>query len=256
MAEEQQQTPPVTAEQVAALQSKVTELEGKAAQVDDLKRTAEFWHGQATSKGAPARKTADEQADEEEQDLLEIVASKGAKGLDALLEKRGFAKQKDIDAKVDAKVSQVEREGQLLKDYPDLGDKNSAFFKDTAAAFGALKSSGVPEDQAMSLAAERTALAHIRAGKMKTPQQVTEETKAARETARLARIAAQASDGSGRGGAEDEEGDTELTDAQRRVAVSMLVGLPGADGKPMSEEQAITKYKERASKGVAMASKR
>lgn len=238
-------------DKIAALEAQVAQLQGKADQADEFKRTAEFWHGKATAAPAtPKPAAAADSVDDDEADLLDIVASKGAKGLDALLAKRGFVKAVDVAATVNAKVSQVESEQQLVRDYPDLKDKNSEFFKDTADAFGRLKASGVPEGEAMVLAAERTALAHIRAGKMKTPSEITAEAKATRETARLARVAAQASSGGGRGAPTEEEGDDELTPEQRRIAVQML------GGNGVSDEDAIAKYTARAKKGVAMSTKK
>jgi hypothetical protein len=250
--------PAATPEEVAALKAQVADLTGKAAQADEFKRTAEFWHGKATAAApAPAPKTGDAAEDEDEQDLLEIITSKGAKGLDQLLKKRGFVSAAEVSTMVNSKASQIHAEGELVKQFPELGDANSEFFKATAQAYGVLKQEGVPEARAMVLAAKQTALDFITAGKMKTPGQVAEETKATKEAARLARIAAQAGDRDNRRTAgEDDEADTELNDAQRRVALSMLVGAPGKDGKPMDEAAAIAAYQARAKNGVAMSSKR
>lgn len=228
----------------AALQAKIDAL---TAQVNEQQRVAEFWHGKATERpAAPAR---DKPAEEEpEEDVLEL-ATKGGKAFEKYLtswaKKNGYVKGDVMEQAITAKATQLTREANLMKRYPDLEDKESEIFKATAKHYGNLKNQGVQEGLAMEMAAERAELELLRAGKIKTPA----EEKATREQDRLARIAAQGGDRGNRGTQQDEN-DDELNAEQKRIAINMLAGEPGDDGKPMTPEQAIEKYKARAKKGV------
>ncbi|HEY3885066.1 MAG TPA: hypothetical protein VGL62_07655, partial [Vicinamibacterales bacterium] len=176
------------------------------------------------------------------------LTTKGAKGLDAVLAKRGYVRGEDVDKRVNDKAASMVKEQQLVEQYPDLRKKDSEFFKATAIAYGDLVKQGVAPGVAMEMAAERTELKFMRDGKIKTPS----EQKAEREAARRTRVAAQGAEGTGRTPAHTEEEDEDLTPEQLRIVNSMLVGSQGADGKPMTEAQAVEVYKARAKKGVAM----
>lgn len=238
-------TPPVTqapAVDAAALQREIDVLK---SQVGEHQRTAEFWHGKATARdGAP--KPAAPAEPEEEEDILDLITTRGAKGLDALLKKRGFVSATEVDARVDSKARQLTKEAQLVDQYPDLKKKDSEFFKLTAQHYGTLKGAGMAEDLAMETAAEKAELQLLREGKLKTAPQRAEE--ATREADRLARISAQGGERNGRGG-DPGEGDDELTPEQRTAAIRLLAG------NGVTEEQAIEKYKARAKKGIVMRSK-
>lgn len=224
---------------VAALNARLSELEG---QVGEHKRTAQFWYEKAT-KGAKAAEPA--APAEPEVDVLDVLTTKGAKGLDELLAKRGYVRSDEVDTRVNAKATQIVREQQLLKDYPDLGKKDSDFFKAAALHYGELKKRGLSEVDAMELGAERAELELIRAGKRKTPTQQAEDDKATLAAERRARALAGAGD-SGNRTAQGADDDDELTPEQRRTAIAMLSG----DG--VTEEQAVEKYKARAKKGVTV----
>jgi hypothetical protein len=200
--------------------------------VSESDRNARFWFEKANKKDGPAPAAAPA---EEEPDVLDLLTTKGAKGLDELLAKRGFVKKEEAVSLVNSKASQLTSEAQLLKQYPELEDKESEFFKVTAGHYGELKQAGVPEEMAMSLAVERADLQLLRAGKRKTPQQVADDRKAEREQDRLARIAAQGGDRGGRVPADTEE-DEELTTHQKHIVQQMGI----------TEEA----YKKRAKEGV------
>ncbi len=183
-----------TAAEVAALKA---ELETSKQQAAEHERTAQFWYNKSNAKPAPAEKPA-AAAEEEDDDVLDLITSKGAEGLEALLKKRGFVSAAEVDEKVNAKASQITGEAKLIDDYPELAKHDSEFFKATALNYGELKKQGVPEAVAMRMAAERAELAGIRAGKIKTPTQKSDEEKAARASERAARAAAGAGDHGGR----------------------------------------------------------
>ncbi|MBV9448556.1 MAG: hypothetical protein JO345_21940 [Streptosporangiaceae bacterium] len=224
--------PPQPAIDAAALQRQIDELKQSLGEKD---RAIEFWQSKS-ARPEPAAK-AEPVEEEPEADVLDVITSKGAKGLDELLARRGYVRKSEVEQITDAKAQAFAKEQQLLKEYPELGDHKSDFFKATAQHYGHLVKSGVAPAVAMELAAERTELAQIRDGKRLTPQQKKEEDKAQREQERRARAAAQAGDRGVRTPAESEE-DEDLTAEQKHIAAAMGI----------SEEA----YKARAKKGVAM----
>ncbi len=211
------------------------QLDDLKSELEESKRATEFWHGKAKSSEKPAAAAV---ADEPEEDILEAITTKGAKGLDAILAKRGYVRAVDVDAKVNARAEALTKEQQLLEQYPDLKKKDSEFFKQAAMFYGELVKANTSPAVAMEMAAERTELKFMREGKIKTPSQQAEDAKAQREKDRRARIAAQSGESGGRTSAAADEEDDELTDVQKNIARSMGI----------SEDA----YKARAKKGVAM----
>jgi hypothetical protein len=179
--------------------------------------------------------------------VLDLITSKGAKGLAALLKKQGFVSAAEVDAKVNEKAAQLTSEAQLLKDYPDLGNERSEFFKETARFYGELKAQGVPERMAMKLGAQQAKLAGIEAGTIKTATQRSADEAATRAADRAARAAAGAGDRGGRGAAEEDD-DTPTEDERR--AIQRL-----ADALEIPLDKAEERYKARAKKGVNVAIK-
>lgn len=191
---------------------------------------AEYWFNQANTR-TPAAAAASVPEPEDETDVLDAITTKGAKGLDEILAKRGFVRRDEAERMVNTRAAQFSTENDLMTEYPDLRNKQSEFFRSTAQFFGELKAQGVPEATAMRMAAERAELAGIKAGKVKTPAQRTEDT-------RQSRIKAQAGDRNAPHTPEGSEGDDELTDNERRICAAMGI----------TEEA----YKARAQKGVQM----
>jgi hypothetical protein len=230
-----------TAAELATLTAERDALKATAA---EQQRAAEYWHEKATKGAAPAPK---KEEPEPEVDLLDLITSGGPKALKAYLRKEGLVTGADVEATVSAKVAQVTAERQLLDDYPDLGKKDSEFFQATAGIYGELKKAGVPETLAMQLAAQRAELEGLKSGKIKTPQQVTDDAKAARTAERAARAAAGAGDRGHQATAEEDD-DTPTPDEQRAIARL-------ADALEISVEKATERYKARAKKGVNVALK-
>jgi hypothetical protein len=231
----------------AELQRQIDELKASNA---ETKRTAEFWYEKA-NKPAPAAAPATPAAEAEpDVDILDL-ATKGGKAFNQYLEqwakKSGYVRGSEMQAAIKEKTSELSEQADLIKEYPDLKEGKSEFFQATALEYGTLKNQGLPERVAMRVAAERVALRFLREGKTKTPTQVEEEKQRTKEQARRDRAAAGAGDrGGGRHAEMPAEDDSEMTDAQKQIAVRMLVD---DDTTP---EQAIEKYKARATKGVAM----
>jgi hypothetical protein len=217
----------------AVLQQELETLKGKLA---DTERNAQFWYEKASTKEKAPVTTA-ERAAEDDTDVLDVITTKGSKGLDELVAKRGYVRKDEVQAMVNEKAIQLTKEAQLLKEYPDLSDPNSEFFQATAKVFGELKNAGVSETMAMELAAERVDLQFLRTGKRKTPAQQRDEDKAAREEERKARLRAQSGERGNHAPVDNEE-DEELTAEQKHIVQSMGI----------TEEA----YKKRAKEGVKM----
>jgi len=222
---------PVVADPVAAaaFQAQIDELK---EQVAEGQRTAQYWADKAKT-AAPAKAAVADP--EDDTDVLEAITTGGAKGFDALAEKRGFMKRGEVETLINQRATSLTKEQELIQRFPDLKVKNSDFFRATAVHYGELVKAGTPQSVAMELAADKAELDLMRSGKIKPAG--SEPTKAEKETARLARIAAQGG-GERRGPAAAEEGDDELSPQQKHIALAMGI----------SEEA----YSKRAKSGVKM----
>ena len=216
-----------------ALAATITELR---EQIAESNRTAQFWADKAAAAGKPAAAAATE---EDEPDVLEAITTGGAKGFDALAAKRGFIKRDEVETLINQRATSLTKEQELIQRFPDLKDKTSDFFKQTAGYYGDLLKQGVPQATAMELAADKAELALMRTGKIKPAG--AQQTKEEKEADRVARVQAQAGEGSGRRPAAASEEDTELTPDQKHIAAAMGV----------SEEA----YQKRAKAGVAIKSR-
>lgn len=161
----------------AALQA---EIDGLRAQVEEAQTAAEFWKGKAKPdkpEGKPV---------EEDDDVLDVIASKGASGFEQVAKKRGFVSRDEVAGMIERKATLLTTEQQLLKTYPELGNRESDFFNATAKHFAALVKANVSEEVATTLAAEKAELDFIRAGKMQTPSQKAETERAERRARAMA----------------------------------------------------------------------
>ena len=204
------------ASDAAAMQRQIDDLKEEAA---EARRTAEYWAGRAASP-APAAPAAEP---DDDTDVLEAITTGGAKGFDALAAKRGFIKRDEVETLINQRATSLTKEQALIEEYPDLRKKDSEFFKATALNYGSLVKSGVPQAVAMETAARQTELEFLRSGKIKLPGAAAEETKAEKEAARRARIAAQAPESGRRQAAAPDGEDDELTPQQMRIADAMGV---------------------------------
>ncbi len=232
-------TPEEAAAAVAELARLKTENEALQTQAREQADAARYWHEQVkggAGKKEPPAKTPP--AEEKDVDLLELMATRGTKGLVEHLKQVGAIVDPDsVDRKIESRAQQlvaVNRvEAQLTRDYPELADKNNPFFKATAAKYGDLLKAGVPDVVAMQLAADQADLEGIRAGK---PRETKEQ--------RQARADAAGGDSGRRGGkgaASMDDTSDDLDDFQKLICERM--GVP--------EE----KYKANAKKGVRMGSR-
>lgn len=204
---------PDPAAELAAIKAENATLKATAAEKEEAAR---YWHEQAKGKTATAATAKETKTDEEtDPDLLELITSKGVKGLDEVLAKRGFVRQEDVDGKINAKATIIAAENKLGAEYPDLKDTNSEFFKATAVHYKPLVDAGVPQHIAMQLAAEKAELEGYKTGKRLTPTEKAE---------RAARAAAQNPDKTKKAAAtEEEEGTGELDDFQLALCEKMEI---------------------------------
>jgi hypothetical protein len=207
----------------ADLQKEIAALK---AQVTEKDQAAQFWYGKANTAKEPAPKAAAAAEPEDDTDLLDLVATKGSKGMRDWMAKQGFVGRSEVDALVQNKAAQFAQEQTLLTAHPDLKDTNSQFFKDTAIVYHELKTQGVPEAVAMRLAAQQVA-----GTKKAAAADKTDKTEERRERGK----AAAGDTGRGKGEAADDD---ELTPQQLSICKAM-----GVDP---------AKYAERAKAGIQM----
>lgn len=193
-----------------ALQSEIDRLRGESSEKDNAIR---YWHEQAKGK-QPATAAQPQPVADAEEDPLEVLSKRGAKGLDELLEKRGFVRKADVDNAVNQKAAIIAVENELWKEYPELKDKTSDFFKETAGHYQQLKASGVPEVEAMRTAADRAELAALKSGK---------RFSAAEKEEREARAKAQGGGKQTKAAAADPDESTALDDFQKYICEVMEI---------------------------------
>jgi hypothetical protein len=236
-------TPP--AEDLATIKAELAAAKADAA---EKTRVADYWYQQRSQATAAPPEPKPEPEPEEDIDVLDALTTKGVKGLDEILSKRGYVRADEVDARVNSRANQMAAEHELLTQYPDLGKSDSEFFQSTAQHYNDLRKQGVPDAVAMRQAARNAELDGIHSGKVKTPAQKTTDTTAQRQADRQARANAQAGDRGGRQ-AVDLSGDDELSDNDH-AAVRQL-----ADALDITEAAAEKRYIARAKAGVNVALK-
>lgn len=209
-----------------ALQAEIERLKTENAEKD---RLAQYWHDEAKKKQTAAPDPKGGKSDEpEEIDPIEVLSKEGEKGLDKLLERRGFVRKEQVEQTVNQRAQIIATENDLATRYPELKDSKSDFFKETARHYRELKEQGVAEHVAMKLAAEQTELEGFKSGKRLTPAEKEE---------REARARAQGSGKEKPGAATTTTEDDDKLDAdQKRICAVMGI-----------DEEA---YKKRAKAGV------
>lgn len=237
------------ADAAAELQKEVTALKAANAKATKDLETAnatlgekdtaiQYWHGKAT-KGPAAGGQASVEQPGDDVDLLDVIGTKGTKGLDAVLKARGYVSKDDVQALIAETVQTVSREGKAVERFPELKDTSSEFYKLTIKNVAALKADGITGVKATEIAAERAYLHMVDEGKMDThAQRKAKADKAGEdeeEAERIARANAAGGD-TGRRAATKGKGKGELDAEQKRIIRAMGI-----------TEDA---YKARADKGV------
>jgi hypothetical protein len=204
-------SPPAPAADPAELARQIADLK---EQVAENQRTAQYWAERARATAPePAHVRVEPEPEEDDTDVLEAITTEGTKGFDRLAEKRGFVKKADVAAMIEARATSLTKEQELIERYPDLRQKNSDFFKATAAHYGELVKSGTPAVLAMELASEKAELDFMRSGKLKPEAPKDDGDRRTR--------AAAASGAPSRRPAANEPDDDELSPDQKRIAAAM-----------------------------------
>ena len=185
-----------------------------------------YWHGQA--KQGTQTKAEPAAEEEDKTDLLDLIATKGAKGLKDFMAKSGFVSAADVDARVNERAGQMLRESKLVEEFPDLSDKETPFFKATAKEYNALVKLGVPKGVAMEQAAKNARLAELETGGgegHKAPKDP--------EAERLRRVKAQSGDKGRKGNVSGDDPDR-VTELEKDVCEAM--GIDPAKYKARQKE--------------------
>jgi hypothetical protein len=215
---------------MAALQAQIDALKAestaKDAQIAEKDQAARYWHEEAKKK--PAAKADTPIETETEEDPLEVLSKKGVKGFKELAEKLGFVSGESVDSRIESRARQLTEDAALAKEYPELADEKSEFFKSTAKHFQTLTAAGVPKGVATRQAANNAYLEGVRSGKIVTKAEQDEREE------RAAAAGGDKSKGKGKTTSDDEN--DELSDFQKSICREM-----GVDEKA---------YKDRAKKGI------
>jgi hypothetical protein len=210
-----------------ALQKEIETLRSQVSEKDEAVR---YWHGEAKKGAQPKAETPAE--DEDKTDLLDLIGTKGAKGLTEFLSKKGFVSGAEVDQRVQQRASEMLRESKLVEEYPDLSDRETPFFKATAVEYNKLVKAGVPKALATEQAARNARLAELEAG---AGGGGSDKPKPNAEAERQRRIKAQAGDKGRRGSTREDDPDT-VTELEKEVCEAMGVE-PGAYKKRQKEVQ-------------------
>jgi hypothetical protein len=206
------------------------------------------WYDRAAGAAAPREPEAKPEP-EPEIDVIELLTTKGQKGLDEYIDNRmkkaGVARSADVDAKINRTRAEVTQEAQLVAKYPDLTDESSEFYQTTLEVYKEMAKDPV--------IAKSPALLET-AAKM-AARQLGVETKPARRAARqaedepddaerdrVARVGRQSGDRGARQRREPED-ENELSGMQKSVIAKFK-----AAGADITEDG----YKKRAQGGIQM----
>lgn len=195
--------------EIAALQKELKDNKTASdKRVTEAEEATKVWYDRAEK--ATAAEPKPEKA--EEADPLDVFDDETKTAVRSYVKQAtsDMVRSDEVDKRAQAIVRSTLTQDQLMRDYPELGDKSSEFFKNTTENYQQLD--GVAGADRLRMAVEQTELIMRRAGSWKDRES---------ESDRLARIAAQA--GGGNGGSSDEGGSQELSKPQKDMAANMGV---------------------------------
>lgn len=195
------------------------QLRASAKRIRELEESERAWAERARRLSAEEKPHEEEAAADEDLDVIEALTSDGAKGLDKILRKLGYARVEDVEQRIEQTRAHMTRDAKLIARYPDLADENSDFFRATAQRYQelvknpALRDSGMLLELAAELAEGDLALRRRQARGGRDFGLDDDES----EEERVERVRAQAGS-RGRRAAEQTPDDDELTPLQKRIA--------------------------------------
>jgi len=122
--------------EVKALRRELRQARGR---IGELEASERHWSEVARTRQPVEEAPEKPPAAEEEIDVIEALTDEGAKGLDKVLKRLGYARVEDIDQKIERTRGQITQDARLLGRFPDLGDEKSEFFAATAKRYEQLK---------------------------------------------------------------------------------------------------------------------
>jgi hypothetical protein len=136
------------------------ELRSLRARVTEAETDSRFWREQAKSPAAAAAK--DEEPEEDDVkidgDLVDIISSGDAKLIRDTFKKMGFVGKAEVDAAIKRTREEIGQKSQMFREYPDLENPKSDFFKETDREYRALSEKYprlVGTDELIAMAADR-----------------------------------------------------------------------------------------------------
>ncbi len=194
---------PITKADLDALRA---EYDGK---LEDANSRADYWYEQA-SQGTPAAEPEPEPDSEDDLSIIDDINKRGRRALDDYLKKKGFLSSEEAEELIQRKAEALQTQSKLVDEYPELMDKDSDLFKETARQMKALEGTGMRTDKRLAQAVFNAELKLIKAGKRSYGDS---------EDARLAHVSAQ-NGTKGRKGA-DLSSPPQLNAHQKEIAKRM-----------------------------------
>jgi hypothetical protein len=222
------------------------ELETLKAQLASEKEKSDYWkgaHQRATQRPTTSRLANDEGKDpeadveeEDEEDLVEILAKGNKKKIKAAFGKLGFVSKDEVDKTLNEKWATVETAAQVQARHPDITNAKSELHQETLRQIESLREQGIDTPNLLGIAADLAYTQLVKTGRIKSAKEDTEET----DLERIERIGSQQGQiGRGRRNPSEGADSEELTPSQKFIAKKF--GLSNDT------------YAKRASKGVRLA---
>lgn len=215
----------------------------QADRIRELEQSTQYWHSQAKRSPEPRRAEPEPEPDV---NLVEAFASNDPKQLKSALSKLGFVSKADVDDQISRTRTQLAEENKLFRDYPEMQNKGSEFFKTASKHYNALLEDdpslqGDPKGIKMAARLART--------EMEASQRETTDERNRRVGSQSGDKGAPATRGTGKGaGTGRTEASTDLSPLQKQI----IKNLRDA-GSTLTEEG----YRKRAGEtGVNMSGRR
>jgi hypothetical protein len=163
---------PITAADIEKLEAKwKAESDARVAEANENTRHWYDEYTKATKGSKPAK--AEEPPEDDDKAVaafLDDVNAHGFKAIDAHMKRRGYISKDEAAKLIQDEARGLMMNAKLQENYPELADKTSDLFKQTAEEYSNLENSGIPKSHRTALAVERAELTLRRQGKWKDPE--------------------------------------------------------------------------------------
>ena len=214
------------------------ELRAERARAKESDETARYWAEQARNGGARPPAAAAPPAEDtlDDVDLVDIITTKGAKGLGEVMGRMGYVKRSEVAQDINASRAASNSEAAVLAKYPDLADNGSPMFERTAEIWNLLRTDPhmAKSDNLMMIAA-RTASAELGLSVDQPRSRRREpDDDYDQELDRTERIARQSGD---RGSRPSRTGPEELSQAQKTMVRKFQDATPTSTKSDMRRQR-------------------